>query len=672
MIFYRVEADVVENEELKKAFDSVEARREIGKEIGRKTEEFNSDSNSFICVTYYSERRLELTLIIKKHMDINKLIEDYLKVVKIDIKPFTSCEIGLEQIGKSLFTAERKDYIYDCCDTLDKFGLGDVCSPHGISGSFGEVVIAGTNSKEKIYEDASNSFSRLTLVPELDRIYSKKGNKEIIAHPVHYFFNTDNEEIRKKWNRILVEALYQNNRVQTKRYSHAYVDGTPFTISIRDCKQMYEANVGGTVIIRIECSDADDDLVRGELDFIYEICRIIQEYKNKVLTVLTFTKGSAKTKDMIKENLINMSFVEIEEDLSNAAQAKEYLKIKTRDHKIGWDKNLFNKIEEDQSYYSHELNTIFDDWYTSKIKTSVFPQYKDIETVKKENFENKNKGNAYQELEEMIGLQSAKRVIKKALDYHKAKKIFGEKGLNGESLSMHMIFTGNPGTAKTSVARLVARIFRDNKLLSRGHIVEVGRGDLVGKFVGWTAPTIQKKFSEAKGGVLFIDEAYSLVDDRDGCFGDEAINTIVQEMENHRSDVLVIFAGYPDKMQKFLDKNPGLRSRIAFHVPFEDYSAEELCDIAKLMADHRGMKLSDGACEKMTEIFEIAREQKDFGNGRFARNILDSAQMTQATRLINMDYDEVNKSDIQTLSAEDIEMPAMLSKVEKVSIGFTS
>ena len=143
-------------------------------------------------------------------------------------------------------------------------------------------------------------------------------------------------------------------------------------------------------------------------------------------------------------------------------------------------------------------------------------------------------------------------------------------------------------------------------------------------------------------------------------------------MENHRNDVLVIFAGYPDKMQKFLDKNPGLRSRIAFHVPFEDYSAEELCEIAKLMADHRGMKLSDGACEKMTEIFEIAREQKDFGNGRFARNILDSAQMTQATRLINMDYDEVNKSDIQTLSAEDIEMPAMLSKVEKVSIGFTS
>lgn len=672
MIFYRVEADVVENEELKKAFDSVEARREISREISNKTEEFNTSPNFFICVSYCSERKLELTLITKKYMDINKLIEDYLKVLKVDTKPFKICEIGLEKFSKSLFAAERKDYIYSCSDILDNFGLEDICSPLGISGSFGEVVITGDRSKEKIYEEAKRCFSKLTLAPELDRIYSKKGDKEIIAHPVHYFFNTDNEEIRKIWNRLLVEALYQNNRIQTKRYSFACIDGTPFGLSLRDCKNMYEANVGGTVILRIECNDANGDLAVGELDTIYEICHIIREYKNKVLTVLAFTKASAKTKDTIKENLNNMSFVDIEEDLSNAAQAREYLKERTRDYKIGWDINLFNKIEEDQSYYSHELNIIFDDWYTSKIKTSVFPQYKDFKTIKKESLENENNGNAYQELEEMVGLKSAKSIVKKALDYHKAKKIFGEKGLNRDSLSMHMVFTGNPGTAKTSVARLVARIFRDNKLLLRGHIVEVGRADLVGKYVGWTAPTIKKMFSEAKGGVLFIDEAYSLVDDKDGSYGDEAINTIVQEMENHRDDVLVIFAGYPNKMQKFLDKNPGLRSRIAFHVPFEDYSTEELCDIAKLMADHKGIKFSDGAYEKMTEIFELAREEKDFGNGRFARNIIDNAQMSQATRLVNMDYDEVSKSDIKTLRAEDIEMPAMLNKIEKVSIGFTS
>ena len=149
---------------------------------------------------------------------------------------------------------------------------------------------------------------------------------------------------------------------------------------------------------------------------------------------------------------------------------------------------------------------------------------------------------------------------------------------------MHMVFTGNPGTAKTTVARLFAQIMKENGLLPVGDLIEVGRADLVGKYVGWTAPTVKAKFAAAKGSVLFIDEAYSLVDDKDGLFGDEAINTIVQEMENQRDDTVVIFAGYPDKMEQFLKKNPGLRSRIAFHIPFEDYKPAELLDIFTLMA----------------------------------------------------------------------------------------
>lgn len=171
------------------------------------------------------------------------------------------------------------------------------------------------------------------------------------------------------------------------------------------------------------------------------------------------------------------------------------------------------------------------------------------------------------------------------------QKLYEEKGVKWDHPAMHMIFSGNPGTAKTTVARLFARIMRENGLLSKGQLVEVSRGDLVGKYVGWTAPTIQAKFKAAIGSVLFIDEAYSLVDDRDGSFGDEAINTIVQEMENHRADVVVIFAGYPDKMEGFLAKNPGLRSRIAFHVPFADYTSGELCEIAQLISQKNGMTL---------------------------------------------------------------------------------
>ena len=237
---------------------------------------------------------------------------------------------------------------------------------------------------------------------------------------------------------------------------------------------------------------------------------------------------------------------------------------------------------------------------------------------------------------------------------------------------MHMVFTGNPGTAKTTAARLFARIMRDNGLLSKGQLVEVGRGDLVGKYVGWTAQTVQAKFREARGGVLFIDEAYSLVDGHSGSFGDEAINTIVQEMENHREDVVVIFAGYPDEMEAFLQKNPGLRSRIAFHIPFADYSAEELCKIAQLMGKRKGVCFDADAQKKLRSVFEDARKRSDFGNGRFVRNILEKAKMNQASRLLKYDFDTITTEEIKTIKAVDIASPPEIKQEAKRTIGFIS
>lgn len=232
------------------------------------------------------------------------------------------------------------------------------------------------------------------------------------------------------------------------------------------------------------------------------------------------------------------------------------MKLLARDNHVRTDKKLFAKLEGNRGYLAPELRTIFDGWYNNKLKTTVYPQYKEITTVKTEVEKAKPKGDAYKELMEMIGLTEAKNVILQALNYHKAQKLFADKGMKVDRPAMHMVFTGNPGTAKTTVARLFARIMRENGLLSRGHLVEVGRGDLVGKYVGWTAQTVQKRFEQAEGGVLFIDEAYSLVDGRSGSYGDEAINTIVQEMENYRDDMVVIFAGYPDRMEEFCRRIP--------------------------------------------------------------------------------------------------------------------
>ena len=218
---------------------------------------------------------------------------------------------------------------------------------------------------------------------------------------------------------------------------------------------------------------------------------------------------------------------------------------------------------------------------------------------------------------------------------------------------MHMVFTGNPGSAKTTVARLFFRILKDNGVIKDGDLVEVGRADLVGKYVGSTAPKVKEAFERAKGGVLFIDEAYSLVDDRDNLYGDEAINTIVQEMENNRDDTIVIFAGYSDKMEAFLERNPGLRSRIAFHVPFEDYRVEELMDIARLFAKRGENVFSEGCEEKLLEMFEIATKEKDFGNGRFVRNVMEHAEMARASRLAKMELSKIGERDLDTFLPED-------------------
>lgn len=199
---------------------------------------------------------------------------------------------------------------------------------------------------------------------------------------------------------------------------------------------------------------------------------------------------------------------------------------------------------------------------------------------------------------------------------------------------------------------------------------EVGRSNLVGRYVGHTAPLVRTAFERASGGVLFIDEAYSLVDDRSGSYGDEAINTIVQEMENHREDTVVIFAGYPKEMKEFLERNPGLSSRIAFHVNFEDYTADELCTITAHIAAEKGAELGVGVEDKLHGIFGVAAKRADFGNGRYARNLVESARRKQALRLLDMPEDGVTGTALATLLPEDFEECAICAEPAQKRIGF--
>ena len=552
-----------------------------------------------------------------------------------------------------------------CDDLLKRFSLDGFDAYH-IHSDVDWVIEAA--DKEEIYKNASLLLSGPLLKEELDRIYVPRRNKAVHGFPVHYLVRTDDKEERRDVITALAQALYANNRINSLRLCQIG-KGPNIGPDLSSLEKFIRCCAGGVFVLRYAGEDKDEsDMADRSIGIIEELSELISKYSDKVQFVLCLPRECTRVKDMFFANLGSLSFIEIEESLAKGDRAREYLNLLASHSKLRPDKRLYGHLKEDYGYLAPELREIFNSWYTDKMKTSVYPQYKTVVTVKTTIRKKEHEGSAYDRLQEMIGLDRAKSIINQALDYNKAQKIFADKGLKFERTSMHMVFTGNPGTAKTSVARLYAQIMRDNNVLSKGHIVEVGRADLVGKFVGWTAPTVKKKFQEAKGGVLFIDEAYSLVDDREGLYGDEAINTIVQEMENHRDEVVVIFAGYPDKMEGFLQKNPGLRSRIAYHVPFDDYSIDELCDITDLIAKKKGLILADDAKVKLRGIYDIAIRDDDFGNGRYVRNILERAKMKQASRLVAMDYSAVTSEDVRTIVASDIEMPA--KKAKQTRIGF--
>ena len=278
-----------------------------------------------------------------------------------------------------------------------------------------------------------------------------------------------------------------------------------------------------------------------------------------------------------------------------------------------------------------------------------------------------DKRNYMDELQALVGIKSAKDQVKKILAFAKMRKAMEEKGEQLEPITLNMEFVGNPGTAKTTVARIVAGVLKEIGIITSGEFIEVGRADLVAQYVGQTAPMVKSVFQRAKGGVLFIDEAYSLLDKGNGRFGDEALNMIVQEMENNRKDTVVIFAGYPDEMDEFFLRNPGLRSRVPFRVRFDDYTVDELVDICELEAGKRGFLTDINAKEIIKKLCESSTGNIENGNGRFCRNLVEKAVLNFALR--NYGGDEAAENIEYILKKEDFNDITVFNR-KKTAIGF--
>jgi Holliday junction resolvasome RuvABC ATP-dependent DNA helicase subunit len=257
------------------------------------------------------------------------------------------------------------------------------------------------------------------------------------------------------------------------------------------------------------------------------------------------------------------------------------------------------------------------------------------------------------ELNGLIGLDHVKKDVQELVNFLKVQQLRQERGMAVTPMSKHLVFYGNPGTGKTTVARLLAEIYKSLNVISKGHLIETDRAGLVAGYVGQTAIRVHEVFTKALGGVLFIDEAYTLTGDGND-FGAEAVDTLLKLMEDHRDDVIVIVAGYTDKMGDFLASNPGLKSRFNKYLNFEDYTPEQLRSIFEKFCLNGGFVLTEAAMVKALEIFKVLCISKDetFGNGRLARNIFENAVSNHANRIIHLT--EITEAILQTIEADDI------------------
>lgn len=473
-----------------------------------------------------------------------------------------------------------------------------------------KILEEQTLTLEECRQRAHEILGSSSLYEELDRIYSPENQQIYKGHPVHYLISAGAWGAAEDIYELLIKALYNNKRLISNRITlFREVQRKGYKDS--RYQKVIKAGEGGTVIIELKSNEGTGTL---------------QDARNYL--------------------------TELVEQVDFGTEDKS---------------DVYDYLAEAETYSVTDIFNAYNAWYGSGLKTHVYRAYREKKSFQVKVTRVPNK--PYDTLQEMIGLTEVKTVIDEIIAASKVVRARERMGLNTQGASFHMMFSGNPGTAKTSVARLLCKILKEESAISSGRFVECGRQDLVAKYVGWTARMVEDKFKEAQGGILFIDEAYALVDSSN-TYGAEAINTVVQMMENYRDSVIVIFAGYSEKMQTFLEQNEGLKSRIAFHLSFPDCSPEELTDILTLMSQKRDYQIDEEAKEYCKELFCNAVKEDNFGNGRYVRNILDQAIIKQSARILKMETrEDISREEICRLKREDFRIHEIVKNNEK-RIGF--
>jgi AAA+ superfamily predicted ATPase len=411
----------------------------------------------------------------------------------------------------------------------------------------------------------------------------------------------------------------------------------------------------GFYSLSMALSNIDNNFSIEEVDFFRNIKQIFDEDEDEV--------NNLSSQELLK---IYRSNFESSKHLVGEIKIPiplEYLDIYDNNHGTNFGQNARTMyfryanalVKADGKITSQEIEAL------EKLKNIFYPtEYIPSKTLieiphSKNNEENKSRSldELLSNLNNLVGLDDVKKDVQEMVNFLKIQQLRESKGMSSTPISKHLVFLGNPGTGKTTIARLLSEIYKALNVISSGHLVETDRAGLVAGYVGQTALKVHDVVNKALGGILFIDEAYTLNGEGQD-FGSEAIDTLLKLMEDNRNDLIVIVAGYTEKMNKFLLSNPGFKSRFNKYISFQDYSPEQLQKIFVRLCENGSFKLTLEAEKKLLETFEIMYKEKDetFGNARLARNIFENAVNNQANRIINLT--EITEELLSTIEINDI------------------
>ena len=595
------------------------------KDIEEMTKTFNYSDDDLKRLKADIEKDFNITIDTPETVVLGKASKEVFDNIYKDL---SETIIGQDEACKAFATAFRRPYVIGS----DPARIRNSIILYGSNGTGRHQMVTTMGQLLKKY---GLSVSHEVYVLDMSR-YQSSSQEVLFLQDIYVALTGKNpivlienfEEASPIFNRMLSELVMEGNCVLNKRYT------------LKN-NQLVEATntLSGDIIDRLNGNDKVLVFISEKnptklMDVFGK--SFIEKIVDKVKTEKLDEESLVKIIDQLVESLVNRCKVQLEIELSVDHSINEYLRS-VYEPNDGIDslsptvKKIYNEMVDVALKYDDISNASIRHDETIKL---TFNEVKlDLDVIDDTRAEREE---IQKELDEIVGLDDVKNYLLSLENLLKINQIRKQKGLKTNEISKHMIFTGNPGTGKTTIARLVSRMMKACGILKQGQLVEVTRADLVGKYVGHTAPLTMSVIQSALGGVLFIDEAYSLYRGKDDSFGLEAIDTLVKAMEDHRDDLIVILAGYTKEMKEFLEANSGLKSRFANIIEFSDYTGEELMLIAKSIAKGKDYVIAEDALRPLQDYFTLIQAQNDpnSGNGRLARNLVEDAILNQSKRLL--------------------------------------